>query len=215
MSEENVETTEDKKAKKAELKTAKKAKKAAKEQAKLAEKTAKKAERQKRKAEVEASAAAPEIKQIKPAKKSKAIASSALSIGAKLQSVARQMRANLASQFLEHGLYAGQEQVLFLLDEFGPLSLVELAEKLDVRAPTITKTVTRMEAQGFLSRAVSRDDARSIIITLTPDGRRVLKTSREIVAGVEAKTFSALSAADCETLAKNLDLVFSHMKAAE
>ncbi|MGL4405297.1 MAG: MarR family winged helix-turn-helix transcriptional regulator, partial [Notoacmeibacter sp.] len=129
-----------------------------------------------------------------------------------LQAVARLARSNLASGLLKHGLYAGQEQVLFLLDEHGPLALAELAEKLDVRAPTITKTVTRMEAQGFLSRAVSRDDARSIIIALAPEGRRVLKVGRQIVADAETRTFSTLSKADFENLQKSLDLVFSQLK---
>jgi DNA-binding MarR family transcriptional regulator len=218
MSEVAIEAPDAQKARKAELKAAKKAKKAAKEQEKLAKKTERKVEKQAQK-QIEASAATPEAKLKASAKKSNAgkaktilLPLYALSIGAKLQSVARQIRANLAAQFLQHGLYAGQEQVLFMLDEHGPLSLAELAEKLDVRAPTITKTVTRMEAQGFLSRAISRDDARSVIISLTPGGRRMLKIGREIVQNVESKTFSVLSAADCESLQKYLDLVFLQIK---
>jgi DNA-binding MarR family transcriptional regulator len=216
MSDENAESTEDKKAAKAELKTAKKARKAAKEAEKLSEKAKRKAEKLERKQAEDSEAARPltsekPTKKAKP-KKLKSSMSNSMSLGAKLQSVARLMRGNLAQELLAHSLYAGQEQVLFTLDEHGPLSLAELAEKLDVRAPTITKTVTRMEAQGFLSRATSRDDARSIIIALTPDGRRVLKICRQIVADIEAKTFSALKPADCESLGNMLDLVFSHVK---
>ena len=222
MSEETTESPDEKKAKKsalkAETKAAKKARKAAKETSKLAKKLARKAEKQAQD-DIEHGAAGLDA-EIAPAPKKQRAAKEKLppsivgsmSLGAKLQAVARQMRANLASQFLKHGLYAGQEQVLFMLDEHGPLALAELAEKLDVRAPTITKTVTRMEAQGFLSRAVSRDDARSIIIALTPDGRRMLKIGREIVDNVEQKTFSVLSIPDCESLQKHLDLVFLQAK---
>jgi DNA-binding MarR family transcriptional regulator len=207
-----------KKARKAELKAVEKARKAVR-------KALRKIEKQKRK---EADAAKDAMvsadgqdksHHLKAAKKSKPVKNeqaegfvATLNLGAKLQAVSRSARGNLASQLLEHGLYAGQEQVLFLLDEHGPLSLAELAEKLDVRAPTITKTVTRMEAQAFLSRAVSRDDARSIIIALTPEGRNALKICRRIVADIEAKTFSVLSASECENLGKMLDLVFSQVK---
>ena len=222
MSEEITEIAKDKKAAKAELKATKKAKKAAKEAGKSVEKAKRKAEKLAFKAEPAVSKAAPELKQETTAKtlksgkvKSASPAEKSVSLGAKLQAVARLARGNLASDLLKHGLYAGQELVLFALDEHGPLSLAELADMLDVRAPTITKTVTRMEAQGFLSRAVSRDDARSIIIALSPDGRRVLKICREIVQDVESKTFSILSAADCDSLQKHLDSVFSQIKHRE
>jgi DNA-binding MarR family transcriptional regulator len=225
------------KAEKAEKKSARQAEKAAEKAAKAAEKQAEKAlrkiEKQKRK-EVEATSAtanAPsdiasekpadgKMKKAKPAAKKQKheqskkthAGSPGMALGAKLQAVARLTRSNLAASLLKHGLYAGQEQVLFLLDEHGPLSLAELAEKLDVRAPTITKTVTRMENQGFLSRAVSRDDARSIIIALTPEGRRGLKIGRQIVHDSEAALFSSLEGADRENFDKGLNLILSHMK---
>jgi DNA-binding MarR family transcriptional regulator len=210
-----------KKTRKAELKATEKARKAVR-------KALRKIEKQKRKDAVAAKAGnepnvvAAKADTVKAGKKSKAAKyeraegfSTTINLGAKLQAVARLMRGNLASQLLEHGLYAGQEQVLFLLDEHGPLALAELAEKLDIRAPTITKTVTRMEGQGFLSRAVSRDDARSTIISLNPEGRRVLKICRDIVEGTEIKTFAALSKADCASLEAALDQVFSHIKSGE
>jgi DNA-binding MarR family transcriptional regulator len=215
-----------KKLRKAELKAAekaeeksKKAAKAEKKRAKAAEKAMRKAEDQQRKAasdlvEPSSNTGVPTAGQKKKAGKatSRTSPSGTTGLGAKLQMVARLTRSNLAVDLLEHGLYAGQEQVLFLLDEHGPLALTELADKLDIRAPTITKTVIRMESQAFLSRAVSRDDARSTIISLAPEGRRVLKIARQIVHNVEAGTFSSLNSADREHLDKCLDLVLSRTK---
>ena len=219
MSDENTGLVDDKKVVKADLKAAKKAKKAAKEAERLSEKAKRKIEKKTHK-QAEETAAAPDVNSGTQDKKSKpgqlkSSASNVVGLGAKLQAVARLTRGQLATRLLEHGLYAGQEQVLFTLDEHGPLSLAELAEKLDIRAPTITKTVTRMEAQGFLSRATSRDDARSTIIALTPEGRRVLKTSRQIVADIEAKIFSALTGSNCESFSKMLDMVFLHVKVSK
>ena len=214
------------KALKAETKAAEKTdkanKKEVKEAKKAAKKLAKKAEKKVRR-DGEALAKVESLKKLKTEKprieksksKSTGTASEPSGLGAKLQSVARLARGNLAGGLLAHGLYAGQEQVLFMLDEHGPLALAELAEKLDVRAPTITKTVTRMEGQSFLSRATSRDDARSIIIALTPDGRRVLKIARQIVQNVEAETFSGLSDVERQNLHGALDMVLLHSKNVE
>ncbi|NJR13511.1 MAG: MarR family transcriptional regulator [Phyllobacteriaceae bacterium] len=114
-------------------------------------------------------------------------------LSAALQAAARHARTALANELLAHGLYAGQEQVLIVLDAKGPQALGDLAEALSVRAPTITKTVTRMEAQGFLSRAISVEDARSIIISLTPEGRAALVGARSAIHAAEMAAFSTLS----------------------
>ncbi|MCU0831427.1 MAG: MarR family transcriptional regulator [Rhizobiaceae bacterium] len=125
-------------------------------------------------------------------------------LGSALQSAARQARTALATRLLAHGLYAGQEQVLLALDEGGPQSLGDLAEALGVRAPTITKTVARMEAQKFLARSASETDARSVIIALTPEGRTALAGARQSIAEAEAEVFGVLKKGDRKELARLL-----------
>jgi DNA-binding MarR family transcriptional regulator len=46
-----------------------------------------------------------------------------------------------------------------------------LAHKLGVKAPTMTRTIGRMEAQGFLERKADADDARLTKVYLTDLGR--------------------------------------------
>jgi DNA-binding MarR family transcriptional regulator len=125
-------------------------------------------------------------------------------LGSALQSAARHARTVLATQLLGHGLYAGQEQVLFALDEGGPQSLGDLADALSVRAPTITKTVARMEAQKFLSRSVSVTDARSVIISLTLEGRQALAGARQGLMEAEAEVFDMLKKSERKELARLL-----------
>lgn len=188
---------DDKPARKAQKKALKEARKAEKQAEKQAEKDARKAEKDARKAAKkarkaeEAAQAAPKEKSRKKAAKGEG-ATMSHSLSSALQAAARHARTLLANRLLEHGLYAGQEQVLFLLEERGPLALGDLAVELDVRAPTITKTVTRMEGQGFLSRAVSAEDARSIIISLTPEGRKALAGARLSVSQAEQAAFSEM-----------------------
>jgi DNA-binding MarR family transcriptional regulator len=50
-----------------------------------------------------------------------------------------------------------------------------------------------MEAQGFLSRATARDDARSVIISLTPSGRTVLAAAKQTTKALDSEIADALS----------------------
>jgi DNA-binding MarR family transcriptional regulator len=184
--EETTETPEEKKARKAARKLEKDARKAEKK----ARKAEKKRARQDEAATSDAAAAAAG---------SDRPGSGALT--ALLQAAARGARTVLATRLLAHGLYAGQEQVLLVLDEGGPQSLGDLADALGVRAPTITKTVARMETQGFLSRTASADDGRSVIISLTAPGREALRGARESLRETEALVFASLKKSDRKQLA--------------
>jgi DNA-binding MarR family transcriptional regulator len=182
--EETAETPEDKKAKKA---------------AKKLEKDARKAEKKARKAEKK------RTRELDAAASDDASADDARpesgALMALLQTAARGARTVLATRLLAHGLYAGQEQVLLVLDDGGPQSLGDLADALGVRAPTITKTVARMEGQGFLARTASADDGRSVIISLTPSGREALLGARDSLRETEALVFAPLKKSDRKQLA--------------
>jgi MarR family transcriptional regulator, transcriptional regulator for hemolysin len=67
----------------------------------------------------------------------------------------------------EHGLYNSQWTILFLLHQNGPMSLTSIWKYLNVEAPTITRTVTRLESLGWIER-MHGGDKREKIIKLTP-----------------------------------------------
>lgn len=69
----------------------------------------------------------------------------------RMQSVARLTRTALATRLLELGLYAGQDAVMLQLAAEDGLPPGVLAQRLGVRPPTITKTITRLQSQGFWS----------------------------------------------------------------
>src|SRR5690606_6166116 len=65
---------------------------------------------------------------------------------------ARSMRTVLSRSLAERGLYAGQDGVILALAQEDGLTTGQLAGHLGVKAPTMTRTIGRMEAQGFLER---------------------------------------------------------------
>lgn len=106
----------------------------------------------------------------------------------------RSHRARAAELLDQHGLYPGQESVLFLLWEEEGLTLSQLAERLGVQAPTITKMMTRMEATGVLERRPAPKDSRTTQVFLTAKGKGLKKAVEQAYAQLESETAAPLSA---------------------
>jgi DNA-binding MarR family transcriptional regulator len=56
----------------------------------------------------------------------------------------------------------------------------DLARALITPKPSVTFMVKRMEALGYLRRELQPDDLRRFRLTLTPSGRSVMESAREI-----------------------------------
>lgn len=120
---------------------------------------------------------------------------------ARLQSAARLSRTALAARLLDHGFYAGQDQIMLALAQEDGQTPGQLAARLGVRPPTITKTINRLQAQDFLARRASENDARQAHVFLTDAGRdamraiekSVRKTEKQALKGLDKKELKALS----------------------
>lgn len=78
----------------------------------------------------------------------------------------RQLVNHLNEALKEHGLFHSQWSILFLLHEKGPMSLTEIWKYLNVEAPTITRTVTRLQTLGWIER-IDGVDKREKIVALS------------------------------------------------
>ncbi|PII39505.1 MarR family transcriptional regulator [Sinorhizobium meliloti CCBAU 01290] len=130
-----------------------------------------------------------------------------------LVQAARSMRTVLSRNLVASGLYAGQDGVMLALAETDGLTAGALAGKLGVKAPTMTRTIGRMEAQGFLERRPDRDDARLTKVYLTELGRDRLQIIAE--AGQHPRSSNTRFAdKQVRTLMKLLRAVDSNLQAA-
>lgn len=80
-------------------------------------------------------------------------------------------RGNIGGMLAEHGLHVGQEMVLVELWQEDGLRGGELAVRLGVEPPTITKMLRRLESCGMVERRPNPSDARSFRVYLTARGR--------------------------------------------
>jgi DNA-binding MarR family transcriptional regulator len=73
--------------------------------------------------------------------------------------------------------------VLHLL-EAGPLSQTELATRARVETQTMSRTVERLERDGFVNREKDAIDHRRLVVTRTPEGLRVWEQTQTLEAHV-------------------------------
>jgi DNA-binding MarR family transcriptional regulator len=132
-----------------------------------------------------------------------------------LQSAARLSRTSLASRLNGHGLYPGQDQIMLALAKEDGQTPGQLAVRLGVRPPTITKTINRLQGQGFLAKQASEQDGRQAHVFLTESGRDAIKTIEKSVRKTQKLALKGLDKKDQKTLAKLLARVEANLSDAD
>ena len=133
----------------------------------------------------------------------------------RLHSAARLSRTALAARLLAHGFYAGQDQIMLALDREDGQTPGNLAGRLGVRPPTITKTINRLQAQGFLEKRASAADARQAHIFLTETGRDIISAIEKSVKKTEKQALKGLDKKDQKTLFKLLARIEANLSNEE
>ena len=109
----------------------------------------------------------------------------------------------------EAGTDLGPSQVAALatVDRHGPLSPSELAALERIKRPTATRIVRHLEEGGLVERVSHPADGRSSILSVTAEGRSLLKRLRERKTAYLAKRLGAMDAEDRRTLERAAELL--------
>src|SRR5690606_14400077 len=63
----------------------------------------------------------------------------------------------------EYELYSAQWSILFCLKQFGPMTQKEIWQYLNVEAPTVTRTLSKLEESGWAERNEGADKRQRIV----------------------------------------------------
>lgn len=97
---------------------------------------------------------------------------------------------------LSHGLLSA----LATINKDGPMRLAELSQLEQVSAPSTTRLVAELEAQGLVSRRPDPADGRAILISVTPKGTDTVLRARTARGSMIEEMFSQLSADEIEAI---------------
>ncbi len=129
-----------------------------------------------------------------------------------LQSVARQARTHMARHLLGSGLYAGQEQIINLIAENQSMTSGEIARALGVRPPTITKSIMRLQEQGFVERTTGHEDGRIVRVSLTDAGWQILKKVNKATRKAQRQALKNLTGKQQKQLRRSLDILMNNLQ---
>lgn len=128
-----------------------------------------------------------------------------------LAKVCKAHRAYVGGLLAGHGLHVGQEMVLVELWQDDGLRGGELAARLRVEPPTVTKMLRRLEGCGLVERRQVPTDARSFRVHLTEKGRALEEQVIRCWAQTEETALAGLSAGEKQTFRELLIRVRSNL----
>ncbi len=100
-------------------------------------------------------------------------------------------------------------RVLSTLSDHPQISVGQLSDIVMCKQPTLSKAIDRMEAKGWVTRSLSRQDRRMIAVTIDKPGMKIAKTLLVNAKELEESELDGFSKKEIRTLKKILrDLVY-------
>jgi len=109
----------------------------------------------------------------------------------------------------ESGTDLGPSQVAALatIERQGPLAPSQLAERERIKRPTATRILARLAEAGLVVRIPDPSDGRSAIVSISPDGRALLRRLRQRKTAYLAKRLRELPDQDVQALARAAEVL--------
>lgn len=120
----------------------------------------------------------------------------------------------LANQRVRLPLPFAQARLLSTIEDQGMARISDLAALDHCSQPTMTTQVRRLEDAGLVSRSIDPDDARAVLISITPAGVATLAQVRADRGGAVDPLLEQLDGADRQTLISAIGILRGLLAAA-
>jgi DNA-binding MarR family transcriptional regulator len=118
--------------------------------------------------------------------------------------LARRMQTDAEAELASYGLRARHVIALTLLRDLGEQNQSDLATTLGLDPTNVVALLNLLEAEDLIERRRSPADRRRHTVTLTATGEHRLKEVEHLLAGIEQRVLSSLTADEQETFYKLL-----------
>jgi len=112
-----------------------------------------------------------------------------------------------ATAFSQHGVHEGQQYVLQCLWAEDGLTPGEIARRLGLATPTVTRATARMEAADLLRREPHERDRRLVRLVLTERGRALEKVIGREMDRVSERALASLAQSERAALVRSLNSI--------
>jgi len=125
-----------------------------------------------------------------------------LGIASSIHKANRQIQSFMEAECRRQGVSVVEAHLLDHCLEFGPCWISELYRVLGEKPSTLTSILDRLEEAGALSRKLNRQDKRSRLVYLTPEGKRLALKLRGLYEEFEAALLQRLRGSDLASFEK-------------
>lgn len=120
----------------------------------------------------------------------------------------RLLNQRMNEKLKEYDLYTSQWAILYCLYMKGAMTQTDIWKYLNVEAPTVTRTITRLQQKGWLIRQPG-SDKRQRIVKITEEAKIQLDELVEVVRNYEDEQIFDLTEEDEQQLRQLLDKIGS------
>nr|WP_175637846.1 MarR family transcriptional regulator [Metabacillus schmidteae] len=111
----------------------------------------------------------------------------------------RHMTKEVNEYLQKHGLYSSQWSILYCLKSNGPMTQSDIWRYLNVEAPTVTRTLVKLEESGWIIRTTG-SDKRERLVSLTEKALELLPLVDQDVKNFEQSMVTNLNDDEQEQL---------------
>ncbi|MBP0590663.1 MarR family transcriptional regulator [Paraburkholderia sp. LEh10] len=124
-----------------------------------------------------------------------------------LTKIADRMSAELSREKL--GVPYPEASIIGVIGTFGPQTIMDISRRANLDKSQASRTVDALLGKGILGRASSEEDGRSVIISLTAEGKRIFKKVGPTMDRRDKALFECLSEPEAEALRYLLDKILA------
>lgn len=106
----------------------------------------------------------------------------------------------------------GQARCLAAVGHFAPLSVVELAARANLDKAQASRAAQALVECGLVAKRASGTDGRSVLLSLTPRGKKRWAGVMDLIGRRNAQIFACLTAAERKELSRMLDRLIGHAR---
>ncbi|SRR5690625_168967 len=114
-------------------------------------------------------------------------------VGYQIGMVAHLLHNQYNERLAKYDLTVAQARVLYLLQEYGTQTQLELQQRLFIKASTMNGIIESLLNKRLIDKRENEQDKRSKIVSLTENGRKVDKQLWGELEEVESELFKSLS----------------------
>lgn len=110
------------------------------------------------------------------------------------------------------GLHGSQHHLLMHLANHETVTQKELAGQLKVSPASVAVSLKKLEAEGYITKEMDRQDNRFNKITITEKGKYMVEKSRQVVVKIDEAAFAGFSEEEAEQLSALVERIYHELE---